>query len=105
MGKLSQFNCDLYNGKSSGSGISLALLSCLHRDMGPIWHPDARLHTQEETAYGKHICPLLPGPTPCLGHAHGLLASASFPGRDLVAGSRSITSCTGPSDTPGGAPL
>jgi hypothetical protein len=26
------------------------------------------------TAYGKRICPSLPGPTPRLGYAHGLLA-------------------------------
>src|SRR5712691_4259640 len=82
-------------------------LSCLPGDMGPSCHPNASPHTQEETAYGKRIRASLPGPspTPRLGHAHGLLASASFPGHDLVAGSRSLTSCTGPGRTPGGVTL
>ena len=50
----------------------------------PSCHPNTSLHAQEETAYGKRIRPSLPVPTPRLGHAHGLLASASFPGCNLV---------------------
>src|SRR6266567_1053253 len=85
--------------------LACPLLSIFPGEMGPACHPNASPHTQEEIAYGKRIRASLPGPTPRLGYAHGLLASARFPGRDLVAGSGSLTSYTGPGRTPGGAPL
>src|SRR5262249_34993200 len=68
-------------------------------------HPNASSHTQEEIAYGKRIRASLPGPTPRLGYAHGLLVGTRIPGHDLVAGFRSLTSCTCPGRTPGGATL
>ena len=39
-------------------------------ETGLSYHPNASLHTQEETAYSKRIRPSLPGPTP---HVWGML--------------------------------
>src|SRR5262249_30366295 len=83
--------------------LACLLLFVFPGEIGPLCHLNASPCTQEEIVHGKRVCASLSGPTPRLGHAHGLLASTNFPGRDLVAGSQSLTSCTCPGCTPGGA--
>src|SRR5215510_2269877 len=102
-GKLSQLNCALYNEKAVA--LACLLLLIFPGKIGPSCHPNASPRTQEEIAHGKRIRASLSGPTPRLGHAHGLLASASFPGRTLVACSQPLPSRTCSGCTPVGPPL